>query len=96
MPPGTAPSNRARRGTWPSPTSIPTASPSATSPDYHLVLTFLDHGWLTLEEMESRLTALLPRFSMQTIQQDPAEFRRKYKGLLQMARAVRPGAIHRL
>lgn len=64
-------------------------------PDYHLVLTLLDEGWITLDEMEAKLKALLPRFSMQTIQQDPAEFRRKYKGLLQMAHAVRPGTTHR-
>jgi hypothetical protein len=64
-------------------------------PDYHLVLAYLDHGWLSFEEMEARLAALLPRFSMETIQQDPAEFRRKYKGLLQMWRAVRPGTTHR-
>lgn len=64
-------------------------------PDYHLVLTYLDHGWLTFDELNTRLTALLPRFSMQTIQQDPAEFRRKYKGLLQMYHAVRPGTTHR-
>ncbi len=64
-------------------------------PDYHLVLTYLDHGWLSFEEMEARLAALLPRFSLETIQQDPAEFRRKYKGLLQMWHAVRPGTTHR-
>lgn len=64
-------------------------------PDYHLVLAYLDHGWVTLEEMEARLNALLPRFSMETIAQDPAEFKRKYKGLLQMAHAIRPGTMHR-
>ncbi len=64
-------------------------------PDYHLVLTLLDHGWLTVEELEASLATLLPRFSMDTIAQDPAEFKRKYKGLLQMWRAVRPGTIHR-
>lgn len=64
-------------------------------PDYHLVLTYLDHGWVTLEEMNERLEALLTRFTCEVIQQDPAEFRRKYKGLMQMARAVRPGTTHR-
>jgi len=59
-------------------------------PDYHLVLDFLDAGWLTMDEMDARLATLLPRFSLETIQQDPAEFRRKYKGLRQMAHAVRP------
>ena len=64
-------------------------------PDYHLVLTYLAHGWVTFEAMDALLVELLPRFSMETIQQDPAEFRRKYKGLRQMGHAVRPGALHR-
>lgn len=64
-------------------------------PDYHLVLAYLKHGWITLSTMESLLQELLPRFSMTTIQQDPAEFRRKYKGLLQMAQTIRPGTVHR-
>lgn len=66
-----------------------------SEPDYHLVLSYLEHGWLTIEEMEARLADLLPRFTSETIQQDPAEFRRKYKGLMQMWRAVRPGTTHR-
>jgi hypothetical protein len=64
-------------------------------PDYHLVLTYVEHGWVTLEELNQRLEVLLPRFTRETIQQDPAEFRRKYKGLMQMARAVRPRTTHR-
>ncbi|HLF88229.1 MAG TPA: hypothetical protein VI451_04735 [Anaerolineales bacterium] len=56
-------------------------------PDYHTVLAFLRHGWITLEKMEVLLAELLPRFSTETIAQDPAEFRRKYRGLLQMWRA---------
>ncbi len=64
-------------------------------PDYHLVLTYLEHGWITLDEMRERLDALLPAFTAETIQQDPAEFRRKYKGLLQMRDAVRARATHR-
>jgi hypothetical protein len=64
-------------------------------PDYHLVLTYVEHGWVTLDELNERLEALLPRFTCETIQQDSAEFRRKYKGLMQMARAVRPGITHR-
>lgn len=64
-------------------------------PDYHLVLAYLDHGWLTMDEMDDRLARLLPHFSMETIAQDPAEFRRKYKGMRQMAQALRPGTIHR-
>lgn len=57
--------------------------------DYHLVLNFLEHGWINEAEMNRLLEELLPRFSFQTIQQDPAEFRRRYKGLLQMWRAQR-------
>lgn len=56
--------------------------------DYHLVLAYLEHGWVKVEKMDALLTDLLPRFSFDTIQQDPAEFRRKYKGLMQMWRSV--------
>jgi len=64
-------------------------------PDYHLVLLYQERGWITWEEMQAHLQALLPRFTSETIQQDPAEFRRKYKGLLQMAQAIRARTIHR-
>jgi len=53
-------------------------------PDYHVVLGMLEQGWLRFPEMDGLLAEVLPRFSRQTIQQDPAEFRRKYKGLRQM------------
>ena len=52
--------------------------------DYKLVLNFLKNGWINLNKMDSLIEDLLPAFSFETIQQDPAEFRRKYKGLLQM------------
>lgn len=64
-------------------------------PDYHLVLTYLKHRWIDRDEMDRHLASLLPRFTLETIQQDPAEFRRKYKGLLQMAQAIQPGTVHR-
>jgi len=64
-------------------------------PDYHLLLAFLEHGWVTMEEMDDKLDRLLPRFSMETIQQDPAEFRRKYKGMMQMSRAIAARTTHR-
>lgn len=64
-------------------------------PDYHLVLTYLEAGWVTMEELDARLETLLPKFTNETIQQDPSEFRRRYKGLGQMAKAVAPRAIHR-
>ncbi len=55
--------------------------------DYRTGLTFLRHGWITIAEMDTLLEELLPRFTRETIAQDPAEFRRKYRGLLQMWRA---------
>lgn len=64
-------------------------------PDYHLVLSMIDLGWLSFDELEARLAGLLPRFSMETIAQDPAEFERKFKGLRQMAAAIAPGTLHR-
>ncbi len=57
-------------------------------PDYDAVLTFLQHGWINVDEMNTLLTDLLPHFTSETLQQDPAEFRRKFRGLLQMWRAV--------
>jgi Tfp pilus assembly protein PilZ len=57
--------------------------------DYHAVLAFLHHGWLTVETMQALLADLLPQFTSEAIQQDPAEFRRKFKGLRQMWQASR-------
>jgi hypothetical protein len=59
-------------------------------PDYRAVLAFLQHGWITVEAMNALLSGLLPQFSKETIAQDPAEFRRKYRGLLQMWRDHKP------
>jgi hypothetical protein len=59
-------------------------------PDYMVVLAFLRLGWIQLSELDRLLAELLPKFSAETLQQDPAEFRRKYKGLRQMWLA--PGA----
>jgi len=64
-------------------------------PDYHLVLAYLDHAWVTEPELSRYVERLLGHMSFETIQQDPAEFRRKYHGLLQMARSLRPGLVHR-
>ncbi len=64
-------------------------------PDYHLVLMMMENGWITMEALDAALEALLPDFTSETIQQDPAEFRRKYKGLKQMWKAHRPGQTHR-
>lgn len=64
-------------------------------PDYQVVLVFLQQGWMELEEMDRLLADLLPRFTADTLQQDPAEFRRKYKGLRQMwlAHEKRPSQV---
>jgi hypothetical protein len=59
-------------------------------PDYHAVLAFLQHGWLTVDRMNALLAELLPQFTSVTIQQDPAEFRRKFRALLQMWGAAQP------
>lgn len=64
-----------------------------SEPDYHLVLQFLEHRWCQIDEMEARLIELLPAFSFETIQQDPAEFRRRYSGLMQMWRKRHPDAV---
>lgn len=53
-------------------------------PDYHLVLNYLEQKWILKEELIDRLELLLPEFSFDTIQQDPAEFRRRMGGLWQM------------
>lgn len=63
-------------------------------PDYHLVLAFLKQGWIEMDEMNRLLAELLPRFTCENIQQDPAEFRRKYKGLCQMWHAQQSNKIH--
>jgi hypothetical protein len=56
-------------------------------PDYMLALSLLENGWISMDQFEHEIQALLPRFSYDTIQQDPAEFRRKLKGLFQMYNA---------
>lgn len=55
--------------------------------DYKMVVKFLQNGWVNFDLMEKMLEELLSAFSFSTIQQDPAEFRRKYKGLTQMFNA---------
>lgn len=53
-------------------------------PDYDLVVAFLEMGWIDMDSLQGEIRGLLPRFSFETIQQDPAEFRRKFKGLTQI------------
>jgi len=61
-------------------------------PDYRVALEFLRQGWIQLSELDRQLTELLPQFSAEAIHQDPAEFRRKYKGLRQMWQALGNGS----
>ena len=61
-------------------------------PDYMVVLAFLRLGWIQVSELDRLLGELLRRFSAETLQQDPAEFRRKYKGLRQMWQALGNGS----
>lgn len=61
-------------------------------PDYQAVLAFLRHGWVSMDELEPFLAEVLPCFSAERLEQDPAEFRRKWKGLRQMWRAL-PGRL---
>jgi len=60
--------------------------------DYQLVMRYLEHEWMDWDTMTALLDALLPEFSFETIQQDPAEFRRRYGGLYQMWKQRRLGA----
>ncbi len=56
-------------------------------PDYHTALAYLEHGWVTEARLVELFEELIPRLNAESIAQDPAEFRRKLKGLLQMWRA---------
>jgi hypothetical protein len=53
-------------------------------PDYVNSLEYLRRGWVELAELERLLVDVLPRFTSATLAQDPAEFRRKFKGLRQL------------
>lgn len=64
-------------------------------PDYHMALMYIEHGWVNIIEMDAKLVEMVPQLTSQTIQQDPAELRRKYKGMLQMWKAVTPRTTHR-
>ena len=56
-------------------------------PDYHVSLDYVRHGLVDVGHLEALLADVLPRFTSETIQQDPAEFRRKFRGFRQMWRA---------
>jgi hypothetical protein len=53
-------------------------------PDYVISLEYLRRGWVELARLETLLADVLPRFTSATLAQDPAEFRRKFKGLRQL------------
>lgn len=57
-------------------------------PDYLAALEYLAHGWVEVTVLESLLSDLLPRFTSATLAQDPAEFRRKFRGLRQLRASV--------
>ena len=53
-------------------------------PDYVAALEYVLHGWVEPVRLEGLLTEVVPRMTNQTLAQDPAEFRRKFKGLRQL------------
>jgi hypothetical protein len=53
-------------------------------PDYVAALEYVLHGWVEPRRLESLLGEVVPRMTNQTLAQDPAEFRRKFKGLRQL------------
>ncbi|MFQ5746519.1 MAG: hypothetical protein ACE5HF_04780 [Gemmatimonadota bacterium] len=64
-------------------------------PDYHLVLRFLEKGWMTVSSMDRRLRDLLLRIEAEGGAVDAAEMRRRFGGLLQMWRMIDSGTVHR-
>ena len=57
-------------------------------PDYVAGLEYVRNGWVDPKKLESLLDDLLPRFTRATLAQDPAEFRRKFRGLRQLINAI--------
>jgi hypothetical protein len=53
-------------------------------PDYVAALEYVLHEWVEPARLESLLGEVVPRMTYQTLAQDPAEFRRKFKGLRQL------------
>ena len=53
-------------------------------PDYVMALEYHRRGWVDLAQLETRLAAVVPQFTSETLAQDPAEFRRKFRGLRQL------------
>jgi hypothetical protein len=55
-------------------------------PDYVAALEYIHHGWVDPRQLEALFVDVTPRMTNQTLAQDPAEFRRKFKGLSQLYR----------
>ncbi len=53
-------------------------------PDYVAALEYQRRGWVDLTQLETMLAAIVPKFTSETLAQDPAEFRRKFRGLRQL------------
>jgi hypothetical protein len=53
-------------------------------PDYVAALEYVLHKWVEPARLEGLLGEVVPRMTSQTLAQDPAEFRRKFKGLRQL------------
>lgn len=53
-------------------------------PDYVAALQYIVHEWVEPARLEGLLSEVVPRMTNQTLAQDPAEFRRKFKGLRQL------------
>jgi len=53
-------------------------------PDYVAALEYVLHGWVEPARLEGLLAEVVPRMTSETLAQDPAEFRRKFKGLRQL------------
>ena len=53
-------------------------------PDYVAALDYVLHGWVEPARLEGLLADVVPRMTNETLAQDPAEFRRKFKGLRQL------------
>ena len=53
-------------------------------PDYVAALEYVRHDWVEPARLEALLGEVVPRMTNQTLAQDPAEFRRKFKGLRQL------------
>jgi hypothetical protein len=55
-------------------------------PDYVAALEYVLHEWVNPAQLERLLADVVPRMTSETLAQDPAEFRRKFKGLRQLYR----------